>query len=165
MAKPATTRFYVDADILGLAKALCQVRSDVTYPGFKGGDKKNGHLRPPCPITTTKTDDEVWIPETAKHGWLIITRDSKIQERTAEINAVRESGARMVAFVGKDAETSWDQLDLCIRKWSKFEALLAEPGPFIYAVSKSGIRKVSLMPKRRERAPKAPPKAVEDLAS
>jgi hypothetical protein len=37
-AKPAIVRFYVDADVLGLAKILVQVRSDVTYPGDPGGD-------------------------------------------------------------------------------------------------------------------------------
>ncbi len=36
-AKPAVVRFYVDADVLGLAKILVQVRSDVTYPGDPGG--------------------------------------------------------------------------------------------------------------------------------
>jgi len=31
-AKPADVRFYFDADILGLAKILVQVRADVTIP-------------------------------------------------------------------------------------------------------------------------------------
>ena len=35
--RPATVRFYIDADILGLAKVLVQVRADVTYPGDPGG--------------------------------------------------------------------------------------------------------------------------------
>ena len=154
--KLAEPRFYVDADILGLAHALCIVRNDVTYPGFQGGDKKNGRLRLPCPITLTDTDDEVWIHETAKHGWLIITRDTKIQERTAEINAVRESGARMVALVGRDAKTAWDQLEICIRKWARFETLLKQPGPFIYAVGATSFRNVSLTPKA-QRAPRKKP--------
>lgn len=32
-AVQADIRFYVDADVLGLAKLLVQVRNDVTYPG------------------------------------------------------------------------------------------------------------------------------------
>ena len=32
-AKPAVIRFYVDSDVLGLAKILVQIRADVTYPG------------------------------------------------------------------------------------------------------------------------------------
>ena len=65
-AKPATIRFYVDADVLGFAKILVQMRSDVTYPGDPGGVVKGRKLRPPCPITNPGTPDRVWIPETAK---------------------------------------------------------------------------------------------------
>ena len=93
-AKPATIRFYVDADVLGFAKILVQMRSDVTYPGDPGGVVKGRKLRPPCPITGPGTPDRVWIPETAKREWLIITRDRHIQEHRAEIEAVRVSGAR-----------------------------------------------------------------------
>lgn len=149
--KPAGVRFYVDADILGLAKVLCAVRSDVTYPTFAGG-KMFGRMRPPCPISSTRTDDTVWIPETAQNGWLIITRDSAIQERRAEINAVRDSGARMIALIGKEAVTTWDQLDIVMRRWERIEGLLAEPGPFIFAVSKSSWRSISLTPRPRRRS-------------
>lgn len=141
--KAADVRFYVDAGILGLAKVLCAVRSDVTYPTFEGG-KMFGRMRPPCPITATSVDDTVWIPEVARQGWLIITRDSAIQERRAEINAVRDSGARMVALVGKHAGSTWDQLDIVIRRWDRLEELLAQPGPFIYSISRSAWRSVPL---------------------
>lgn len=36
-AKPAIVRSYVDADVLGLAKILVQIRGDVTFPGDPGG--------------------------------------------------------------------------------------------------------------------------------
>lgn len=32
--KPADVRFYFDADILGLAKLIAGLRSDVTYPAI-----------------------------------------------------------------------------------------------------------------------------------
>jgi hypothetical protein len=35
--REAEIRFYVDADLLGLAKILVAVRADVTYPGDPGG--------------------------------------------------------------------------------------------------------------------------------
>lgn len=101
-AKPATVSFYVDADVLGLAKVLASIRPDVTYPGDPGGRVK-GKARPACPITSTATLDTVWIPETARQGWIIITRDRHIQEHHAEIQAVRASGARMVVLAGREA--------------------------------------------------------------
>ena len=50
-AKPATVRFYFDADVLGLAKAVVGLRSDSTYPGDPGG-VVHKRQRPPCPITS-----------------------------------------------------------------------------------------------------------------
>lgn len=144
MAKAAGVRFYVDADILGLGKLLCAVRNDVTYPGFAGGDKMFGRVRAPCPITGTEVSDRVWIPETAGRSWLVLTRDSAIQESAAEIAAVRESGARMITLVGKDARTTWDQLHIVMKRWERIESCLGEGGPFIYAASKTSFRKVDL---------------------
>jgi hypothetical protein len=95
-AKPATVRFYFDADVLGLAKVLVPLRPDMTYPGDPGG-VVHRRERPPCIITDRGALDEVWIPQVAREGWLIITRDSRIQERTAELAAVRDNAARMVA--------------------------------------------------------------------
>jgi hypothetical protein len=37
---PATVRFYIDADILGLGKLLAGLRSDVTHPGDPGATIK-----------------------------------------------------------------------------------------------------------------------------
>ncbi len=77
-ARPAQISFYVDADVLGLAKVLLHVRNDVTYPGDPGGLQRNGRVRAACPITDPGTPDELWIPVTAREGWLIITRDRHI---------------------------------------------------------------------------------------
>jgi hypothetical protein len=129
--RPAHVRYYIDADVLGLAKLLVQIRNDVTYPGDPGGDLHR-RQRPPCPITEARTLDTVWIPTTAANDWLIITRDSNIAVNRAEIAAVRESGARMVALAGKEAIGTWAQLEVLMTRWRSIEALLDEPGPFIY---------------------------------
>jgi hypothetical protein len=56
------------------AKILVQLRGDVTYPGDPGGPVKGGRVRSACTIIDPATIDEVWIPETARQEWLIITR-------------------------------------------------------------------------------------------
>ena len=64
--RPATVRFYVDADVLGLAKILVQIRADVTYPAIlevtcsSGAEK---HARSPrlprwIPSGSLKSHDE-----------------------------------------------------------------------------------------------------------
>ena len=142
-AKPATVRFYCDADVLGLAKILASLRPDVTYPGDPGGILHRRE-RPPCPIRNTAVKDHVWIPETARQGWLIITRDSRIQHHRAEIEAVRSSGARMVALVSEEARGTWEQLEIVMSQWRAIERRLEEPGPVIYAVSRTVLRPVDL---------------------
>jgi hypothetical protein len=140
-AKPAAVRFYFDADVLGLAKTLVPLRPDLTYPGDPGG-VVHRRQRPPCPITSTATDDTVWIPETARQGWLIITRDSRIQHHRAEVAAVRTSGARMVALASDEARGTWHQLEILMCQWRAIERRLEEPGPFIYTASRTALRAV-----------------------
>jgi len=142
-AKPAAVRFYIDADVLGLAKILVRVRPDVTYPGDPGGVLHH-RARPACPISTPQTDDDVWIPQVAAQGWLIITRDSNIADNRAEIMAVRESGARMVSLAGVEAIGTWAQLEVLLCQWRAVELLLQETGPFIYSATRTRLRPVSL---------------------
>ena len=138
-ARPATVRF-----ILGLGKTLARLRPDMTYPGDPG-DTIHKRARPACPITKTSTLDEDWIPEVARRGWLIITRDSRIQEHRAEVAAVRDNGARMIALASRDAGGTWAQLEVFFAQWRRIEATLDEPGPFIYTASRTApLRAVDL---------------------
>jgi hypothetical protein len=157
--RPAEVRFYVDADILGLAKVLVAVRGDdFTFPGDVGGIFHKRE-RPACPIAKTSTPDTVWLPEAAKRGWLIISRDHNIAENLAELEAVKASGARMVALAGDDAANTWGQLEVFMRRWRQIEALLDEGGPFIYLASRTVWRRLDLDgPRVRTRSskPRAP---------
>ncbi|PSK90182.1 hypothetical protein CLV63_12311 [Murinocardiopsis flavida] len=141
--KPADVRFYFDADVLGLAHVFAALRSDITYPGDPGGVKFK-RSRPPCPIKETRTSDDVWIPEVTSRGWLIVTRDSMIQNHTREVNAVREHGARMVALSGVEAVGTFAQLELIMCRWQNILRCLDEPGPFIYAATRTKFRPVPL---------------------
>jgi hypothetical protein len=136
-AKPATVRVYFDADVLGLAKLLCQERSDFTFPGDPGGRIKKRE-RPPCPITRPGTLDRDWIPQVASRGWLIVTRDRAIQNNLAEINAVRDSGAKMINLASADAGSTWTQLEVVMTRWREIEPLIDKAGPFIYIASRTG---------------------------
>jgi hypothetical protein len=136
-ARPARVRFYFDSDVLGLAKIIADIRPDATYPGDPGGRVKGGRVRPPCTVTNRATIDEVWIPETARQNWLIITRDRRIQENRAEIEAVRVSGARMITLAGRDARNRFDQLEVLMCNWRAIERKLDEAGPFIYTATRT----------------------------
>jgi hypothetical protein len=76
-------------------------------------------------------------------GWLIITRDSAIRQHRAEINAVMEHGAKMVAPAGSDAASKWAQLELVMTQWRKIEELADLPGPFVYAAYRTSLTQVA----------------------
>jgi len=109
-ANPAVVRFYFDADVLGLAKTLGAMRSDITYPGDPGAVIYRRE-RPACIIASPAVKDTDWIPRVTTEGWLIVTRDRRIQHHPAELNAVRDAGARMVVFSADDAGAPWEQLE------------------------------------------------------
>lgn len=132
--------YYVDADLLGLAHVLASIRPDVTYPGDLGGVVRK-RLRPPCPITTTDVDDDVWIPELARRGWIILTKDRHIRDRPAEAAAVIENAAKVFAITtSREQLTVWGQLEVVMCRWRDIERLGEPPGPFIYGMTRSSIR-------------------------
>jgi hypothetical protein len=97
-----------------------------------------------CPVTSPATKDSVWIPEVTRLGWLIITRDSRIQEHRAEIDAVRTAGARMIVLTSREATDTWHQLEVVMSVWRQIERCHEQAGPFIYTAARSGLRAVSL---------------------
>jgi hypothetical protein len=101
--------------------------------------------RPACPIKSPAALDTYWIPVVAREGWLIVTRDSHIQDHRAEIAAVRDNGAKLVALAGRDALNTWNQLEVLFAQWRAIEPLRERAGPFIYAATRSGLRSIELV--------------------
>ncbi len=139
--KPADVRYYIDADVLGLAKILADLRPDVTYPGDPGA-VVNGRSRPACPITTTDVEDTDWLPIVTAHGWAIITRDKRIERKPAERQAIIDHGARLFAITSTDQLTKWAQLEIVMSRWRDIELLARKPGPTMFALTYSGYRQV-----------------------
>lgn len=136
-------RYYVDADILGLARLLIEVRPDVTFPGDDGRRRRFADL-PPCPITDTATIDHRWIPTVAQAGLAIITRDRHIQSRSSEVDAIVASSARMFTITAREQLTVWGQLEIVCCRWRDIERLTDKPGPFIYRITRTACPPVEL---------------------
>ncbi len=86
----------------------------------------------------------MWIAAVTASHRLIITRDRKIAANRAEIAAVRDSGARMVALAGSEAVGTWAQLEVLMCQWRAVEDLLDQTGPFIYSVTRTRLRPLDL---------------------
>jgi len=75
---------------------------------------------------------------------LIITRDSRIQDHRAEVAAVKDHGAKMVALAGKEALGRWQQLEVLLCQWRAIEPLATKPGPFIFSATRTSLRSIPL---------------------
>lgn len=133
-------RFYVDADLLGVAKILVEVRSDVTYPGDPGGLGPDGLNRPACPVQPGDKDVD-WIPTVAQANWVIISRDRHIQHRPAERSALVATGARMFRLDARHRLNKWQELEIIVTQWRRFEELAELPGPWLYMATRTSLRK------------------------
>jgi hypothetical protein len=148
----AQVRFYVDADVLGLAHVLASLRSDVTFPGDAGATIKR-RRRPRCVVITPEAKDDEWIPVVASAGWLVITRDRHIEEHRREVALVIQHRARLVTLSGKDAKGTWQQLEIVMRQWRQIENAANKPGPFIFRATATRFTPVPLRYKRGPRRP------------
>lgn len=141
--RPATVRYYFDADILGLGKLVAGLRPDATYPGDPGAVVRK-RRRSPCAIASTDVDDVDWIPRIAADGMIAISRDSKITRRIAEIEAVVQHKLRLVVLTSADAGTVWAQLEVLMCQWRHVERLVDIPGPYIYRASRTRLQPMPL---------------------
>ena len=135
-------RWYFDADTIGLGKLVAPARRDVTWPGDTGERAKERLRQEPSPIASADTADELWIPRVTSFGMAIVTRDKHIQSRTSEIDAVISSGARMFAITSAENLNRFGLLEVFMSRWRDIEEAAAGPGPYVYAVTRSQIRRL-----------------------
>jgi hypothetical protein len=51
----------------------------------------------------------------------------------------------VVNLAGRDAGSTWAQLEVVMSQWRAIEALVEQPGPFIYvATRRGGLREIDL---------------------
>lgn len=132
-------RWYFDANITGVGKILSRARDDVTWPGDSG--ERQGPSRrwlPPSPVDSSDVADEIWIPTVTNAGMTIVTRDRHIRTRLREIQAVRQSGARIFAVSQSGQLNRWDLLEVIVSRWRDMEETVRSTrGPWIFTVTRA----------------------------
>lgn len=109
---------------------MAAARSDCVFPG---------HLRSPI---GTGTDDVDWIPEASSRGWIVVGRDKKIRSRPAEWAVFAAYPLRMLVLTTVGNLDVWEQLRVFVARWDRIEELLTTPEPWVYAVTKNGLREM-----------------------
>ena len=125
--------YYIDASLLGVGQGLARFRDDILYPGGPG-----------CTVKPSDKD-HLWIPVAAAAGWVVLMRDRRIRTRFRERQALLDGGLRSFCLTQSGNSSKWDILTLLVRHWGAIERVgNEEPGPYIYSVTQSGVRPLSV---------------------
>lgn len=125
--------FYVDASVpIAVRRALAEVRDDVCYAGGPG-----------CPKESTQ--DHHWLKTAGENNWVVVKRDKKIRTRPGEREALIEAGVRTFCLTSAGNYTRWEVLELLAIRWKRIEEVASTvTGPYIYSVTRDGVRPLAL---------------------
>ncbi|MEW4469037.1 hypothetical protein AB1K62_14515 [Parasphingorhabdus sp. JC815] len=92
-------------------------------------EKSNGFAR--------DTDDDVWLAEVSKKGWIVISHDKRFHKDSLAMEAVRQHQGR-VFYLDGGSSVNWDKLRRFAYTYKKMEQLVKnQPAPFIYRITYS----------------------------
>lgn len=121
-------RFFIDENLLGIARLLAKVRDDIVHPGH-----------PDLPEIPLRTPDLTWLPIVGERRWPVVMRDKRIRTRRPERDALVKASVRAFCLTTAGNSRSWDLLRVIVRNWEAIEVKAKEDGPFIYGVTMQGL--------------------------
>lgn len=85
-----------------------------------------------------ETSDIEWLQAVSQRGWVVLTKDKKIESRPLEVEAIAHAGARVFILVSGNL-TSQQMAKLFVDVLGKLKKLmLGHKAPFIAKVYKDG---------------------------
>ncbi len=71
-------------------------------------------------------------------------RDKRIRYRRPERDRLLAHGVRAFCLTGAGNQTHWNMLRVLVQHWERLDDLSRMPGPFIYAVTTGGLRRLDV---------------------
>jgi uncharacterized protein with PIN domain len=87
--------------------------------------------------------DEEWIGEGAKAGFMLLAKDHRLASRPLEAYAIYAHDAKVVVFARGDL-TADAMGDLCLKYTDKIHDLALAPGPFVFSIAVHGVTRKRL---------------------
>lgn len=82
--------------------------------------------------------DQDWISEIARHGWVVLTKDKSFKRRELEKNAILAGGVRSFFLSATDL-TGAQQAQIFVDALPRLHRICARhPGPFIARITRLG---------------------------
>lgn len=144
MAEEASEiRYYVDASMISIGRALALIRRDVTHPGHASRFFT-------CPIKAERTNDHEWLPVVGEAGWVVILRDKRIRSRALERRALRDAGVLGICLTGSGNSSNWAMLNLIVRQWPAIESIASTAKrPGLFSLTTQGLRELCVEDKKQ----------------
>lgn len=86
-----------------------------------------------------------WLTRAGREGWVVLMKDERIRYRLVERMALVDHQVRAFCLTSGNLRAA-EMAQLYIAVLDKLAAACADPGPFLYVVSRSGLRRVDLDP-------------------
>jgi hypothetical protein len=82
-------------------------------------------------------DDAVWLPAVASRGWVVLSGDRRIKSRPQNIQAVMNSGSRVLTLVRKDTRNHLIATNFVNTLPKVLHLLDVEPAPFVATIGRA----------------------------
>jgi hypothetical protein len=92
-------------------------------------------------------DEEVlgveWLQRCGDEGWVVLMKDDRIRYRPAERETLVRAGTRAFCLSSGNLRAA-EMAELFVGRLAEVVVACADPGPFLYTISRQGIRAVTL---------------------
>jgi aryl-alcohol dehydrogenase-like predicted oxidoreductase len=85
--------------------------------------------------------DEVWLRDAGENDWVVLTKDDAIRRRPAERDALMEAAVRAFCLTTARLRGS-EQVERFVLNRHRILQQARKPGPYIYGVYESGLKRL-----------------------
>ncbi|HEV2060779.1 MAG TPA: hypothetical protein VGR11_15615 [Solirubrobacteraceae bacterium] len=84
-------------------------------------------------------DDEEWIGNAGRRGWIILMKDAKVRYRPAELQPLVEHGVRAFCLTNANLR-GIEQAERIVTNLSRIMGVAERSGPYIYGIYANELR-------------------------
>jgi hypothetical protein len=86
-------------------------------------------------------DDEEWLRDAGREGWVVLAKDERIRRRANELAAIEAAGVKAF-YLTSGGLRGEVQVEIFLRHIHRIIQRSRERGPMIWAVTQAGVRRV-----------------------
>lgn len=100
----------------------------------------------------------LWVlaESSPRHAPTPYTRDKMIRKRPVEKAALVQYPLRLLVLTTVGRLNVWEQLRVLIARWDRIEELSQQPPPWMFAVTKGGLRELKITGTKAKETTKCP---------